>query len=268
MTVARPGPAGQPVAGVDHQHLRVGRDLAGDQLAAGRVVGEHRHVCLAGAQRCGDAVPFGGDDADPFAAPGEPADRVADHPAQGTSAGRDGDLVFSRVELGEEIRERAARILRVGGQLAARPGQHQASPAPLVKGQAEGRAQLRDFHVRRGLAQLQLGRGGGEIAVSCENSDGWPRTASSKGRVCDRPTSVSAGNAPTSAATASSWALTHFVDDQPEVHEAIRGAVAHQFHFGPQRRPVPPPGRHTPSWAEVERQIHVTLAGELPRPVP
>ena len=29
--------------------------------------------------------------------------------------------------------------------------------------------------------------------------------------------------------------LTHFVDDHPEVHEAIRGTVERQYFFGPQR---------------------------------
>src|SRR5215831_11035774 len=38
--------------------------------------------------------------------------------------------------------------------------------------------------------------------------------------------------------------LTHFVDDHPEVHEAIRGCVEHQYFFGPQRLPVPPYGVH------------------------
>src|SRR5260370_6150547 len=32
--------------------------------------------------------------------------------------------------------------------------------------------------------------------------------------------------------------LTHFIDDHPEVHAAIRGAVDHQYFFGPQRRPL------------------------------
>jgi hypothetical protein len=53
--------------------------------------------------------------------------------------------------------------------------------------------------------------------------------------------------------------LTHFVDDHPEVHEAIRGAVAHQYYFGPQTRPVPPGAHHTPTWTEVEQQIRATL---------
>jgi hypothetical protein len=53
--------------------------------------------------------------------------------------------------------------------------------------------------------------------------------------------------------------LTHFIDDHPEVHAAIRGAVDHQFFFGPQRRPVPDYGHHTPTWPDVERLIEQTL---------
>lgn len=59
--------------------------------------------------------------------------------------------------------------------------------------------------------------------------------------------------------------LTHFVDDHPEVHEAVRGAVSHQFFFGPQRSPVPSYGSHTPTWADVERLIHRSLHGKGPR---
>ena len=54
--------------------------------------------------------------------------------------------------------------------------------------------------------------------------------------------------------------LTHFVDDHPEVHAAIRGAVDHQYLFGPQRRPAPPYVRHTQTWADVERLVLPTLA--------
>ncbi len=54
--------------------------------------------------------------------------------------------------------------------------------------------------------------------------------------------------------------LTHFVDDHPEVHEAIHGAVAHQYYFGPQTRPVPPHGHHTRTWSEVEEQILATIS--------
>jgi hypothetical protein len=54
-------------------------------------------------------------------------------------------------------------------------------------------------------------------------------------------------------------ALTHFVDDHPEVHAAIRGSVTHQYFFGPQRRPVPGYGRHTPTWADVERLVSASV---------
>jgi tRNA(Leu) C34 or U34 (ribose-2'-O)-methylase TrmL len=54
--------------------------------------------------------------------------------------------------------------------------------------------------------------------------------------------------------------LTHFVDDHPEVHAAIRGAVEHQYLFGPQRRPVQH-ARHAATWADVERLVRESLAG-------
>jgi tRNA(Leu) C34 or U34 (ribose-2'-O)-methylase TrmL len=49
--------------------------------------------------------------------------------------------------------------------------------------------------------------------------------------------------------------LTHFVDDHPEVHAAIRGAVVHQYLFGPPRGQVPEYVHHVPTWAEAERLI-------------
>jgi len=53
--------------------------------------------------------------------------------------------------------------------------------------------------------------------------------------------------------------LTHFVDDHPEVHAAIRGAVDYQYFFGAQSQPVPGYGIHTPSWADAERLIETSL---------
>lgn len=49
--------------------------------------------------------------------------------------------------------------------------------------------------------------------------------------------------------------LTHFVDDHPEVHAAIRGTVEHQYFFGPQRDPVPAYGIQALTWAQVESLI-------------
>jgi hypothetical protein len=54
--------------------------------------------------------------------------------------------------------------------------------------------------------------------------------------------------------------LTHFVDDHPEVHKAIRGAVDFQYFFGPQRAPVPPSGVHVLTWADAEAAITGSLA--------
>jgi hypothetical protein len=55
--------------------------------------------------------------------------------------------------------------------------------------------------------------------------------------------------------------LTHFVDDHPEVHAAIQGAVERQYFFGPQAEPVPGYGTHTLTWTDVER----SLGGETAR---
>lgn len=53
--------------------------------------------------------------------------------------------------------------------------------------------------------------------------------------------------------------LTHFVDDHPEVHAAIRGTVDHQFFFGPQRRAVPGYGVHALTWADLEGLIRTAM---------
>ena len=55
--------------------------------------------------------------------------------------------------------------------------------------------------------------------------------------------------------------LTHFVDDHPEVHAAIRGAVGCQLFFGPQRQPVPPWAHHAPTWPDAVHQIRRSLIG-------
>lgn len=54
-------------------------------------------------------------------------------------------------------------------------------------------------------------------------------------------------------------ALTHFVDDRPDVHAAIRGTVDHQYFFGPQDDPVPAFGISAPTWAAVEAHIANSL---------
>lgn len=53
--------------------------------------------------------------------------------------------------------------------------------------------------------------------------------------------------------------LTHFVDDHPEVHQAIRGVVHYQFFFGSQRKPVPDYGTHVHDWFEAQAAILDTL---------
>ena len=53
--------------------------------------------------------------------------------------------------------------------------------------------------------------------------------------------------------------LTHFVDDRPDVHEAIRGTVEHHYLFGPQPRGVPDYAEHTPTWTQAGRLILSSL---------
>jgi hypothetical protein len=54
--------------------------------------------------------------------------------------------------------------------------------------------------------------------------------------------------------------LTHFVDDHPEVHAAIRGTVDYQYFFGPQRHSVPGYGIQVRTWAEAEQFIANSLS--------
>jgi hypothetical protein len=58
--------------------------------------------------------------------------------------------------------------------------------------------------------------------------------------------------------------LTHFVDDHPAVHSAIRGLVAHQYFFGTQAQPVPGYGIRATDWAEAEALITASLAATSP----
>jgi hypothetical protein len=50
---------------------------------------------------------------------------------------------------------------------------------------------------------------------------------------------LSAGRGRRNDCTPWSFGLTHFVDDRPEVDEALRGVVEHQYLFGPQEEPAP-----------------------------
>jgi hypothetical protein len=54
-------------------------------------------------------------------------------------------------------------------------------------------------------------------------------------------------------------ALTHFVDDRPEVHAFIHGTVDHQYLFGPQSGPAPPFTIPVPNWPEARRRIELTM---------
>jgi hypothetical protein len=49
--------------------------------------------------------------------------------------------------------------------------------------------------------------------------------------------------------------ITHFVDDKPDVHEALRGVVPYRYLFGPQRTRPPAGVQHTVTWAAAEAAI-------------
>jgi hypothetical protein len=49
--------------------------------------------------------------------------------------------------------------------------------------------------------------------------------------------------------------ITHFIDDRPEVHEALNGIVAHRYLFGRQAGATPPGLVPTLNWRDVEREI-------------
>lgn len=49
--------------------------------------------------------------------------------------------------------------------------------------------------------------------------------------------------------------ITHFVDDKLDVHQALRGIVAHRYLFGPQPTPVPAWVQHTLTWPVAETAI-------------
>lgn len=53
--------------------------------------------------------------------------------------------------------------------------------------------------------------------------------------------------------------LTHFVDDQRGVHEAIRGAVSHQFLFGITSKQIPGYTVHVVDWVQAEDAIRASL---------
>jgi hypothetical protein len=53
--------------------------------------------------------------------------------------------------------------------------------------------------------------------------------------------------------------ITHFIDDKPDVHAALRDLVPHRYLFGPQRS-VPADLTHTPDWQAAEAAITATVA--------
>ncbi len=53
--------------------------------------------------------------------------------------------------------------------------------------------------------------------------------------------------------------LTHFVDDRPDVHEAIHDIVEYQYLFGPQSGPAPAYTISVDTWPALRRLIELTL---------
>jgi hypothetical protein len=53
--------------------------------------------------------------------------------------------------------------------------------------------------------------------------------------------------------------LTHFVDDRPDVHAAIRDVVTYQYLFGPQRAEAPPYVVPVLTWAALRPLIEGTM---------
>jgi hypothetical protein len=49
--------------------------------------------------------------------------------------------------------------------------------------------------------------------------------------------------------------ITHFIDDRPDVLEALDGIVPHRYLFGPQRGAAPGGVVHCPAWDVAERAV-------------
>jgi hypothetical protein len=60
--------------------------------------------------------------------------------------------------------------------------------------------------------------------------------------------------------------ITHFVDDKLDVHQALRGVVAHRYLFGPHAT-APSWVLHTPTWNDAEAALTAGLATGRVRPV-
>ncbi|WP_328991422.1 hypothetical protein OG394_34635 [Kribbella sp. NBC_01245] len=69
------------------------------------------------------------------------------------------------------------------------------------------------------------------------------------------------------AAHCAELAITHFVDDNLEVHQALAGLVPHRYLFGPQRHSnLPRDLVPTLTWPDAERAITQTIALSPVRP--
>jgi hypothetical protein len=59
------------------------------------------------------------------------------------------------------------------------------------------------------------------------------------------------------AGIAQELALSHFIDDKPDVIASLEGIVEHRFLFGPQQRQTPLGAQHTLDWPSVVQSIAV-----------
>ena len=102
-----------------------------------------------------------------------------------------------------------------------------------------------------GLAGVQV-RPEGAGADACAGLTGTTSTAVPG---WTRSTSGSAGAGPDKRIHCEELRLTHFVDDRPDVHAAIRGVVHHHYLSAHSRDRVPDYAQHTATWSDAGRLI-------------
>jgi len=141
------------------------------------------------------------------------------HPAGGDTAFFDGDeaTMLATPEMSGAVEAIAALVPRFGGRvwLVSKCG-------PRIQARSLRWLDAHDFYRRTGLPaeNVRFCRARADKRIHCEE-----------------------------------LRLTHFVDDHPEVHAAIRGAVRFQYFFGPQKSAVPDYGIAAPTWPAVRQLI-------------
>jgi hypothetical protein len=141
------------------------------------------------------------------------------HPAGGDTAFFEGDetTMLATPEMAGAVEAIAALVPRFGGRvwLVSKCG-------PRVQARTLRWLAGHDFHRRTGLPvdNVRFCRARADKRIHCEQ-----------------------------------LGLTHFVDDHPEVHAAIRGTVRFQYFFGPQKAPVPDYGVAALTWPDARGLI-------------